>query len=521
LTNIRLYPSQQSPGRRHFSALAIFCVTSTLCFAVAFYLRLFASDDSCIHLRISRHLIESGHPYYNLGEAVMVTSSPVWTILLALSLLVFRSISPAIPLEAFSVGAACASSFLLACFYEPEFELTPPVRTLYLFLSPILIFLLLLPSSVQQMESPLAVALILAGVYSFEQKKFWWPFLFILAAWTRYEYFLLLPVMLIAGLRMQRLQWKGALISAITFLAGLLWLLRQFGTAVPNTIKAKASGYVLTYRESADQIGVKRIAVLCLFALLIAIASRRSARRLLLPTLMVLFSIGLVALYVAERTFIFAWYIPVALVPLIAGLTLGMFATDKGWGRVAAAVSLIVLMPCVTAGQELAAFVAQRPQLAYRDAANARVDVYRLVGHVINQSCPTARLLTSEIGGLGIGFPGEILDALGLATPAAIRYHPMPVPQDRSSGGVGAIPPAFVNDVHPDVVVSYSFFTEALAKRVDRSIYEEHIYQPLPAIASKQNHSLNGASLYVLIAKDGACSPSVIDAGIRDALQNN
>lgn len=521
MTDTGLHSSTPSPGRRRFSALAIFCATSILCFAVALYLRHFASDDSYIHLRISRHLIESGHPYYNLGEPVMVTSSPVWTILLALSLMVFRSIPPALPLEALSVGAACALGFLLACFYEPEFKLNPPLRTLYLFLSPILIFLLLLPSSVQQMESPLAVALVLAGIYSFEQKKLWWPALFVLAAWTRYEYFLLLPLMLLAALRMQRFDWRGALLAAITFSSGLLWLLRQFKTALPNTIKAKAAGYVLTYKESAAQIGVRRLAALCLVALLLAMASRRSARRLLLPTLLVLFSIGLIVLYVAERTFIFAWYIPVALVPLTVGLVLSMLATDKGWGRFAAALSLIVLTPCLTVGQELAAFATHRPQLAYRDAANARVEVYRLVGNVIDQKCPTARLVTSEIGGLGDGFPGEILDAFGLATPAAIRYHPMPVPQDRSSGGVGAIPPAFVSDVHPDVVVSYSFFTEALSRRFDRSIYEEHIYEPLPATESKQNHSLKGASLYVLIAKEGACSPAAIDLGIRDALQNN
>ena len=45
-------------------------------------------------------------------------------------------------------------------------------------------------------------------------------------------------------------------------------------------------------------------------------------------------------------------------------------------------------------------------------------------GTALARACPSATLMSSEIGALGDAFPGEILDAFGLATPAAIR-HPV------------------------------------------------------------------------------------------------
>src|ERR1700712_1724280 len=42
-------------------------------------------DDAFIHLRIARNLALTGRAFWNPGERVMATSSPAWTILLAVS----------------------------------------------------------------------------------------------------------------------------------------------------------------------------------------------------------------------------------------------------------------------------------------------------------------------------------------------------------------------------------------------------------------------------------------------------
>ena len=40
-------------------------------------------DDAFIHLRVAERLLDTGEPFYNPGERVMASSSPVWTLLLA------------------------------------------------------------------------------------------------------------------------------------------------------------------------------------------------------------------------------------------------------------------------------------------------------------------------------------------------------------------------------------------------------------------------------------------------------
>jgi hypothetical protein len=90
--------------RSRLLAGSVFGFFGIATFFIDWQLRLLAADDSYIHLRIARNLIASGHAYFNADERVMVTSSPLWTIILAISALVFRHIPPAIPLEALCLG---------------------------------------------------------------------------------------------------------------------------------------------------------------------------------------------------------------------------------------------------------------------------------------------------------------------------------------------------------------------------------------------------------------------------------
>ncbi len=127
--------------------------------------------------------------------------------------------------------------------------------------------------------------------------------------------------------------------------------------------------------------------------------------------------------------------------------------------------------------------------------------------------------MSSEIGGLGEGFEGEILDAVGLATPSAIKYHPMRVPDERSSGDLGEIPTGFVSEMRPDVIVSYDVFAESLLKNPDRSIYTEFVYPALPAAEMPRYSDWSRHRLYILVARSGLCSSTALDARVRQSLQ--
>lgn len=507
--------------------LAVFCIYFALGFAIDYRLRALAADDSFIHMRIAHHLLETGHAYFNIHERVMVTSSPVWTLLLALTSHFTPSALMALPLVAFSIASACAMTFLIASHYASTFALTPLIRAFYLLLSPALIFLILLQSSIQQMETPLAVALMFAGCYALEKQKDYWLSLFVLAAFTRYEYFVVAICIFAFAAIKKKVSGKALLLASIAAFAGISWLLLQYRTVVPNTIRAKAVGYIITYWDSFAHLGISRtaVALLCvaLIAMLLDRATDRATSQPSLPNVLVCIGLVLYALYVMRRTFIFPWYPALAMAPTLLGLILGLMTARRVWARTLIAAALIVLLwgPKGIARREVRAFAMNQPWQDVPDYFSIRVAEYRIVGRSIYQVCPSARLMTTEIGGLGDGFKGEILDGFGLATPSAMKYHPMRVPEERSYGNVGAIPIGFVREAHPDIIVSYDLFAEDMLRKIDRETYSDLVYQPLPPVEMGHYHQLDEYRLHILVAKDGACSPEQIDATVQAALQNN
>src|ERR1700744_2109114 len=108
-------PFDPASYRRYNQLLAwiVLVASGLICLSIDYRLRILAADDSYIHLRIATHLMTTGHGYFNLGERVMVTSSPVWTVLLGVSALFFHGFPAALALEAASMGLACTMSFLM------------------------------------------------------------------------------------------------------------------------------------------------------------------------------------------------------------------------------------------------------------------------------------------------------------------------------------------------------------------------------------------------------------------------
>jgi hypothetical protein len=128
--------------------------------------------------------------------------------------------------------------------------------------------------------------------------------------------------------------------------------------------------------------------------------------------------------------------------------------------------------------------------------------------------------MTSEIGGLGWGFHGKILDGVGLASPEAIRYHPMRVPDERSSGLWGEIPAGFVRDSHPDLIVSYDMFAESALPAALSLGYADYSYpQFVREDRAKAKNLWMARWMHVLVASDGHCSPGSIDQAVRVALE--
>jgi hypothetical protein len=66
-----------------------------------------------------------------------------------------------------------------------------------------------------------------------------------------------------------------------------------------------------------------------------------------------------------------------------------------------------------------------------------------------------ARVAAPEIGALGHAYHGPILDTMGLVSPFALAYHPVP---PELVEGNAAIPPSLIIDAAPDAVVFLEIF---------------------------------------------------------------
>jgi len=86
-----------------------------LCLFCSIRLTGLAADDSFIHRRIALHLLQSGRADFNLNEHVMVTSSPLWTILLAVTGVGLHATYSTPVMEVILVLLGATAAFVLVC----------------------------------------------------------------------------------------------------------------------------------------------------------------------------------------------------------------------------------------------------------------------------------------------------------------------------------------------------------------------------------------------------------------------
>jgi hypothetical protein len=399
------------------------------------------ADDAFIHLRIARNLRLFGLPYYELGAPVNASSSPLWTVLLALAGADLRAAQ--LLSVAGLLGGATAAALVLAA----ALPVTVAVAAALL-----LSWMVLLPVSGLLMETPPALVCWLLSLWAVQRDR--WATAGLLAGLAlllRYEFLLWLPVLLLISpdLRARRVLLAGMLPLLLLLLG---WSLFWFGDVVPQSIRAKSVVYDLNWTVSLRQSRLPTqllllVAALTALALLLPHAWRRSRA----ACAALLFGAGLAAAYLLRATFIFDWYRPLYLLPLAVGCLL-LLPTG---GRMRAVALLLLLWTTALSLENLG-----RPPAP---AIQRRVQQYLLVGADLARDYPQATMMTSEIGALGWAFGGRVIDAVGLVSPQVLRYHPLS-PADGGGGAVGAIPPQAVHDLQPDLIVSIERFSSALRR---------------------------------------------------------
>ncbi|NWF80227.1 MAG: hypothetical protein HXY37_09295, partial [Chloroflexi bacterium] len=321
-----------------------------------------------------------------------------------------------------------------------------------------------------------------------------------LAACTRYELVLWLPL---ATLLAPGMATRARLIAgALTPLGALaLFNLGYFGSLLPNTVRAKSVIYTLSVGESLVTSGFVFGTDVFLAAIalggLIALTLIRDTRTRIAGTAL-LFGIALLGLYTARRVLVFSWYQPLYLVPAMLGLGTALTSGKRAQGALAVLVAVLLMwQPARLAGTEAMGLVTGQA-LAFREAKpGLRVHRYVQIGEELYRNYPDAVLMSSEIGGLGWGFRGRVADAAGLVSPEFLRYHPLPVPEGRSSGLTGAIPPQAVRDAAPDLLVAMETFSEAVRHEIARGrLPSYHLLRREPVLDEQLIPGTSGLSLW-------------------------
>jgi len=516
--------SKYPRGRYLLAALLV--GAGLLCLFCSIRLTGLAADDSFIHRRIALHLLQSGRADFNQNEHVMVTSSPLWTILLALTGVGLHATYSTPVMEVIFVLLGATAAFLLVCELASSESDSAPAEGPTLFLAALcFLFVVLgeLPSLVDQMETACALSLILWGTVGLLRDRSWGMPLIVLACFTRYE--CVLFFLLAAGWVTLRRRWTIASFASVLAIgaAGIAWLLYQYKTVIPNTVVAKSHLYIMTYKQPFLFLFVswKRFALALAIGVVWWLYSKRRERTVSPGTLLFAFGVLLCALYIARKTYVFAWYIPLAILPIVVGILLATRISDFKRMALGAAFGAVFLISAFRIDITFLQRALHAPPLNVAGFPNpSRVHEYLRIGRSIYKECPNAVLMTSEIGGLGWGFQGKLLDGAGLASPEAIHYHPMRVPEERSDSTWGEIPGGFIKERHPDVIVSYDMFAES-ALPVARSLgYVDYTY---PLFVREDRSTLNtlwqAKQMHVLLASNGVCPAAQLDQEIRRSLE--
>lgn len=411
-------------------------------------------DDAFIHARIAEQLAYTGSAAFNPGVLLKTDSSTGYLLLLAaLSGLTRHAVAALRLLQGASVCLYVVAAYRLSLALVGRLTLLnvllgcaslPPVLwAAYGGMETSTAALCLTVCATAHVRGQTARALLFAS----------------LAACLRIE---LSPVALylVVAARGQRVR---ALVPTWPLAVCLLFDLAAYHTVLPQAARAKSQAYHLPLGEAAQlalSVGFEHHVLLLGLLYVVGFGfwlhgRARSGAALTLRDGLMLESSFLIVAWSFGRSIIFPWYVATFASTICIAAQLSRERTQR-FSLSALAIALGVL-----------AGPAVRMDLGFAPdelASGVRAVRYRELAAGLYQHCPACTLASSEIGGLGYAFRGTVLDGLGLADPAALRFHPLAVPEQRSSYRVGALPPGYIALRAPDFVVSMPIFSEAFRR---------------------------------------------------------
>ena len=424
-------------------------------------------DDAYITFRYARNFAEGLGLVYNPGEWVLGTTAPLWALILAAG---YRLGLSDLPWLATVVSAICDAVTVLLLVHLAQRIGWPTIGAclvgLAWALNPMSIGF-----AIGGMETSLFVVLSLAALSLAASRHGWVAAaVCVLATLVRPEGALLAAVIIAwtwYADRRQTLAVVGAAAAPIG-LIGLV-LLVCYGSPLPHSVAAKQvayqpawpfenaaallmqaglpgwSTYLVAVAPAALGVLVAAFGLVTLIVL-----SRRGVLRLNQERVawqpFAAFAAVYVLFYVVvglRGVRLFPWY----LVPVepfyLLGAAAGLVHLRRQW---LAAALLLWQLPAIDWHQ---------PLLPLGEDLG-REQLYLSVGEQLGASLPpNAVIAAPEIGALGYASNRPMLDTVGLVSPAALPYYPLPADQLVTDN---AIPARLIDDREPDAVVTLDAF---------------------------------------------------------------
>jgi hypothetical protein len=384
----------------------------------------YAVDDAFITFRYAENLANGNGLVYNLGERVLGTSTPLFTLLIALfNLIGIGSITAALFINLTAAGLTT----VILYHWSQHLDLGK------LAILPAVIYIVF-PRSVicdiAGMETAFFTLLVTSGLYLLHRRKHFAAITVAsLATIARPEGWALLALILAITISRDRRQLVLKAIP-ILLIAGnwLLFAWLYFGSIVPNSLTAKMalySGYesFSSWQNLAITLGLNSpfgwiIWPLFFFGLIFAFRRDRA--------------LGIIALWcgaylgalIVSGTHVFFWYpapvyptsfviVTIAVVYLLRQVPVEK-AAYPNWLPAVASILVVVASLIHLIGR----FDNLRQEMAtYHDIHIAAADY--LTQHARPNDC----VLAEDIGYLGYYFDGVIIDRDGLVTPQAVSYN--------------------------------------------------------------------------------------------------
>jgi len=225
-------------NKKTISIIILIIFITILMRGLLVYLSNYTADDAFITFRYAENIASGKGFVYNEGERVLGTSTPLYTLLLAL--LVKLGLPIVWVARIINIGADCLTGALLFLLLR-KFKLgVATFAALFYVLFPRVIVW-----SVSGMETSLYVLLLATSLYFYYKENFNLTFLFLgLTFLTRMDGIILgLAILVHFVLRYKRFPTKMVLGALAVVLPWLIFSFLYFGSPVPNSVPGKKALY--------------------------------------------------------------------------------------------------------------------------------------------------------------------------------------------------------------------------------------------------------------------------------------